>query len=107
MSQSIELNYETNNDMPAELALRVSAPEIDGAFPLSPVQAGMLFHSLYAPEAGLYLEQIVLKIDGEIGDKKMYDPRSYLKAGEKGVADRMAQACDDLLSSGKSICGKV
>src|SRR6267142_3675642 len=66
MSQSVELNYETNNDMPAELALRVSAPEIDGAFPLSPLQAGMLFHSLYAPEAGLYLEQIVLKIDGEL-----------------------------------------
>ena len=66
MSQSVELNYETNNEMPAELALRVSAHEIDGAFPLSPVQAGMLFHSLFAPEAGLYLEQIVLHIDGEL-----------------------------------------
>ena len=45
----------------------------------------------------------VLKIDGEIGNKKHYDPRSYLKAGEKGMAARVGQACDDLLSAGKSI----
>ena len=49
----------------------------------------------------------VLKIDGEIGDKKMYDPRSYLKSAEKGVAERMGSACDDLLSTGKTIFGKV
>ena len=49
----------------------------------------------------------VLKIDGEIGDKKAYDPRSYLKKAELGVATRLAQSCDDLLSSGKSIFGKV
>jgi fructose-bisphosphate aldolase, class II len=49
----------------------------------------------------------VLKIDGEVGDKKLYDPRAYLKAAEKGVADRLGAACDDLRSSGKSIFGKV
>lgn len=49
----------------------------------------------------------VLKIDGEIGDKKQYDPRTYLKAAEKSVSERLGQACDDLLSSGKTICGKV
>ncbi|WP_417385028.1 class II fructose-bisphosphate aldolase [Gimesia sp.] len=49
----------------------------------------------------------VLKIDGEVGVKKVYDPRSYLKAGEKGVAQRMGEACDDLFSSGKTIFGKV
>ncbi len=46
----------------------------------------------------------VLKIDGEIGNKKVYDPRAYLKAAEVGVANRLGQACDDLLSTGKSIC---
>src|SRR5882762_1805942 len=66
MSQSFELNNETANDMPAELALRFSASDIDGGFPLSGTQAGMLFHSLFAPEAGLYLEQIILRIDGEL-----------------------------------------
>jgi fructose-bisphosphate aldolase class II len=49
----------------------------------------------------------VLKIDGEVGDKKQYDPRSYLKAAETGVAERLGQACDDLLSTGKSLFGKI
>jgi len=45
----------------------------------------------------------VLKIDGEIGIKKAYDPRSYLKKGEAGVAARLSQACEELRSCGKSI----
>ncbi|MCB1237186.1 MAG: class II fructose-bisphosphate aldolase [Verrucomicrobiae bacterium] len=49
----------------------------------------------------------VLMIDGEIGNKKVYDPRSYLKAGEQGMADRIARACDDLLSSGKTLHGQI
>jgi fructose-bisphosphate aldolase class II len=47
----------------------------------------------------------VLKIDGEIGDKKAYDPRAYLKKGEQGLCDRMKQACDDLRSTGRTIFG--
>ncbi len=49
----------------------------------------------------------VLKIDGEIGDKKIYDPRSYLKKGEEGLAKRLQQAADDLRSTGQTIFGKV
>ena len=49
----------------------------------------------------------VLKIDGEVGAKKVYDPRSYMKKGEQGVCDRLKVACDDLLSTGKSIFGTV
>lgn len=49
----------------------------------------------------------VLMIDGEIGDKKAYDPRGYLKKAEEGMAKRMAKACDDLLSSGKTLCGQI
>lgn len=49
----------------------------------------------------------VLKIDGEIGAKKAYDPRSYIKLGENGVATRMGEACDDLKSTGQTIFGKV
>ena len=49
----------------------------------------------------------VLKIDGEIGVKKTYDPRSYLKKGEQAMCDRVMIACEDLLSSGKSIAGDV
>ncbi len=49
----------------------------------------------------------VLKIDGEVGDKKAYDPRSYLKKGEQGLCERMKEACDDLLSTGKSLFGTL
>ncbi len=49
----------------------------------------------------------VLKIDGEVGDKKAYDPRSYLKKGELSLCERMKEACDDLRSTGQSIFGKV
>lgn len=49
----------------------------------------------------------VLKIDGEIGNKKVYDPRAYLKAAEEGMASRIGVACEDLLSTGKSISGQV
>ena len=49
----------------------------------------------------------VLKIDGEVGDKKQYDPRSYLKKGELGLSQRMVQACNDLKSTGKTIYSKA
>jgi len=42
----------------------------------------------------------VLKVDGDVGNKKMYDPRSYGKAGEAGMAGRVTQACEDLMSVG-------
>ncbi|GAC58477.1 fructose-bisphosphate aldolase class II [Gordonia hirsuta DSM 44140 = NBRC 16056] len=45
----------------------------------------------------------VLKIDGEVGNKKAYDPRSYLKKAEASMTERVVEACNDLKSSGKSI----
>jgi fructose-bisphosphate aldolase, class II len=50
--------------------------------------------------------EAVLKIDGEVGEKSKYDPRSYIKKGEQGVCNRLKEACDDLLSTGKSIYKK-
>lgn len=48
----------------------------------------------------------VLKIDGEIGNKKIYDPRAYLQAAETSMADRVKVACANLESVGKSLlCG--
>ncbi|HEY7010203.1 MAG TPA: class II fructose-bisphosphate aldolase [Jatrophihabitantaceae bacterium] len=44
----------------------------------------------------------VLKVDGEVGNKKAYDPRSYLKLAEVGMAARVQHACEDLLSAGTS-----
>ncbi len=42
----------------------------------------------------------VLKVDSEVGEKKQYDPRSWGKAGEAGMAARVTHACEDLLSAG-------
>jgi fructose-bisphosphate aldolase, class II len=44
----------------------------------------------------------VLKVDGDVGDKKAYDPRSYLKSAEIGMAARVVSACEDLMSAGRS-----
>jgi fructose-bisphosphate aldolase class II len=45
----------------------------------------------------------VLKVDGDVGNKKAYDPRTYLKLAETNMAARVVQACEDLMSAGKSI----
>jgi fructose-bisphosphate aldolase class II len=45
----------------------------------------------------------VLKIDGEVGNKKVYDPRSYLKAAEAGMAARVVEATQALGSAGKKL----
>jgi fructose-bisphosphate aldolase class II len=42
----------------------------------------------------------VLKVDGEVGTKKVYDPRAWSKAAEAGMAERVVQACQDLKSTG-------
>jgi len=49
----------------------------------------------------------ILKIEGEVGNKKVYDPRSYLKKAEEGMCDRIKVACDDLLSTNTSLCSKA
>ena len=45
----------------------------------------------------------VLKIDGEVGNKKMYDPRAWGKAGEADMGARVVRACEDLMSAGTKI----
>ncbi|NCD19833.1 MAG: class II fructose-bisphosphate aldolase [Actinobacteria bacterium] len=45
----------------------------------------------------------VLKIDGEVGNKKIYDPRAWGKAAEAGMAARVVEACQQLGSAGKKM----
>jgi fructose-bisphosphate aldolase class II len=45
----------------------------------------------------------VLKVDGEVGNKKAYDPRTWGKSAEAGMAARVAQACEDLRSTGTTM----
>ncbi len=42
----------------------------------------------------------VLKVDGEVGNKKQYDPRAWGKAAEAGMTARVVHACEDLRSTG-------
>jgi len=45
----------------------------------------------------------VLKVDGEVGSKKAYDPRAWGKAAEAGMAKRVVVACEDLRSTGTTL----
>jgi fructose-bisphosphate aldolase class II len=45
----------------------------------------------------------VLKVDGDVGNKKQYDPRSYGKAAETAMAARVAEACKHLQSAGNKL----
>ncbi|MFI8597384.1 class II fructose-bisphosphate aldolase [Kocuria koreensis] len=57
------------------------------------------------PVAGHMLSNYegVLKIDGEVGNKKLYDPRTWGAKAEDGMADRVVQACEHLGSAGTQI----
>ena len=54
------------------------------------------------PIAGHMLRNFdgVLKVDGEVGNKSLYDPRAYGRAAEDSMAKRVVQACEDLRSAG-------
>jgi fructose-bisphosphate aldolase, class II len=45
----------------------------------------------------------VLRIDGDVGDKKAYDPRTYMALAEAAMADRVQQAARDLRSAGTTM----
>src|SRR6476469_2089470 len=45
----------------------------------------------------------ILKVDGEVGSKKAYDPRSYLARAEAAVAERVVRAAMELRSAGTTM----
>ena len=49
----------------------------------------------------------VMMIDGDIGSKKSYDTRSYLKKAEAAMAARVSRGCDDLRSTGHTLFGQI
>jgi amino acid adenylation domain-containing protein/non-ribosomal peptide synthase protein (TIGR01720 family) len=44
----------------------VGFKNIEDIYPLSPMQQGMLFHSLYAPESGVYVEIMSYQLQGDL-----------------------------------------
>ncbi|OKL46736.1 class II fructose-bisphosphate aldolase [Boudabousia marimammalium] len=57
------------------------------------------------PVVGWMMENYegVLKVDGEVGNKKKYDPRAWGKAAEAGMAARVVEACERLGSAGQKM----
>ena len=57
------------------------------------------------PIAGHMMENYdgVLKIDGDVGNKKTYDPRTYMKKAETSMSARVVEACEQLKSSGRRL----
>lgn len=45
----------------------------------------------------------VLKVDGEVGSKKAYDPRTWGKAAEENMAKRVVEACESLRCAGTTL----
>jgi fructose-bisphosphate aldolase class II len=45
----------------------------------------------------------VLKVDGDVGNKKFYDPRAWGKVAEAGMAARIVVACQNLRSAGTTL----
>ena len=45
----------------------------------------------------------VLRVDGEVGDKKAYDPRTYLALAENGMAERVKRAVMELRGNGSTM----
>jgi len=43
------------------------------------------------------------QVDGEVGSKKVYDPRTYMKKAEASMTERVVEACNDLHCAGKSV----
>src|SRR5205085_2542441 len=45
-----------------------TAAQIEDIYPLSPMQEGMLFHSLYTPDSGIYTTQLVCELHGHLNE---------------------------------------
>lgn len=82
--------------------------EIEEALSYGVVKMNVDTDTQYAytrPIAGHMFENYdgVLKVDGDVGNKKAYDPRVWSKKAETSMSERVVEACTDLKSVGKSI----
>ncbi len=85
-----------------------TAEEISAAVDYGVVKMNVDTDTQYAftrPVAGHMFSNYdgVLKVDGEVGNKKAYDPRAWGKAAESGMATRVVEACENLRSSGQAV----
>ena len=107
-----EVGKNIGKDRPFDLVFHggsgSTAQEIADAVSYGVIKMNVDTDTQYAftrPVAGFMLRNYdgVLKIDGEVGDKKKYDPRVWGAEAEAGMAARVVEACQNLGSAGTSI----
>ena len=107
-----EVGAKVGKDMPFDLVFHggsgSTAEEIAIAVSHGVIKMNIDTDTQYAytrPVADYMLKNYegVIKVDGEIGDKKTYDPRAWGKVAEAGMAARVVEACQQLGSAGKKI----
>ena len=105
---AVHQEFNTPNDKPFHLVFHGgsgSTPEeISAAVDFGVVKMNVDTDTQYAftrPVAEWMFQNYdgVLKIDGEVGNKKQYDPRAWGKAAEAGMAARVVEACENLRSA--------
>ncbi|MEC3769681.1 condensation domain-containing protein, partial [Cupriavidus sp. SS-3] len=67
-------------------ALKLDPAQVQDLYPLSPMQAGMLFHSVLAPEGSAYTNQLRVDIDG-------LDPARFIAAWQAALARHDSLRC--------------
>ncbi len=101
--------FKTDTDKPFHLVFHGGSgslpQEISDAVDYGVVKMNVDTDTQYAftrPVAGWMMTNYdgVLKVDGEVGNKKQYDPRAWGKAAEAGMAARVVEACQNLRSAG-------
>ena len=65
---------------------------IDSIYPLSPVQQGMLFHTLLAPESGVYFNQVLYTLTGRL--QKLAMQRAWQQVADRHEALRTLFVCE-------------
>ena len=107
-----EVGQKYGKDRPFDLVFHggsgSSEQEIADAVSYGVVKMNVDTDTQYAftrPVAGHMLANYdgVLKVDGEVGNKKLYDPRVWGAKAEDGMAARVVQACENLGSAGTSV----
>ena len=106
---AVKAEFKTADDKPFHLVFHGGSgsteQEIKDAVSYGVVKMNVDTDTQYAftrPVAGWMLANYegVLKVDGEVGNKKLYDPRAWGKEAEAGMAARVVEACQHLGSAG-------
>ncbi|HKH47566.1 MAG TPA: condensation domain-containing protein, partial [Thermoanaerobaculia bacterium] len=78
---------------------------IEDVYPLSPLQQGILFHTLYAPEAGEYFRQLVFAIEGALDTEAF--ARTWQEVVDRHSILRTAFVWEETADPVQVVCRRV